>query len=537
MTADRSWVATRPAALITAWAPFQHRVFTVVWIATVVSNIGGWMYTAAAGWLMTTLTPNPLMVSLVQVANSLPVLIFAFPAGALADGVDKRKFLLLGETSIAVVSTLFAFLVWRRWVGPDSLLFFLFMIGAGGALTAAPWQAVVPDLVPKEHLAPAVALNSLGVNVSRAVGSALGGLMIAVLGISSPFWANGVSNAGVIGALLWWRSPPRPAVRLPAEPLMSAMRTGFRHARHNPRLRATLIRATAFFSCASAYWALLPLVARERIAGGPQLYGILLGVIGVGAILGALVLRRLRARLGNDHTVLLGSVGTALAISLFGIARDPYTALVASFVAGVCWVGVLATLNLSAQTALPDWVRGRGLAIYIMVFFGAMSVGSVLWGQLASWTGLLAAHLIAAAATVAGAVMTARWKVQHSTALDLTPSGHWPMPQPLSLQDASDGPVLVTVRYQVTAERRNEFLTAMEHLSHGRRRDGAYAWAIYEDLEHPGSMLETFTLDSWTEHLRQHERVTRADRDLQERIRKLTQHEPVVTHLISATKH
>jgi len=317
---------------------------------------------------------------------------------------------------------------------------------------------------------------------------------------------------------------------------MSAMRTGFRYARNNPRFLATLIRAIAFFSCASAYWALLPLVARERIAGGPQLYGILLGVIGLGAILGAMALRGIRARLGNDRTVLLGSVGTALAISLFGIARDPFTALLASLIAGACWVVVLATLNLSAQTALPDWVRGRGLAIYIMVFYGAMSVGSMLWGQLASWTGLLGAHLTAAAATVAAAFITERWKVQYSTAVDLTPSGHWPMPQPLALRDPSDGPVLVTVRYQVTAERRHDFLIAMDELSHGRRRDGAYAWAIYEDIEHPGSMLETFTLNSWTEHLRQHERVTRADRELQERIRTMTREEPVVTHFIFATE-
>jgi MFS family permease len=281
---------------------------------------------------------------------------------------------------------------------------------------------------------------------------------------------------------------------------------------------------------------LLPLVARERIAGGPELYGILLGVIGVGAILGALALRRIRARLGNDQTVLLGSVGTAFAITLFGIARDPFTALLASFIAGACWVGVLATLNLSAQTALPDWVRGRGLAIYIMVFFGAMSVGSVLWGQLAAWTGLLAAHLIAAATMVLAAVVTVRWKLQHSATLDLTPSRDWPVPQPLNLQDPSDGPVLVTVRYHVAAEQRSEFLSAMDHLSHGRKRDGAYAWAIYEDIEHPGTMLETFTLESWAEHLRQHERVTKTDRDLQHRIRQLTQDEPVVTHLISAAE-
>ena len=199
-------------------------------------------------------------------------------------------------------------------------------------------------------------------------------------------------------------------------------------------------------------------------------------------------------------------------------------------------MSVLATLNLSAQMALPDWVRGRGLAIYIMVFFGAMSVGSVLWGQLATWTSLFAAHMIAAATMLLAALITGRWKLQHAATVDLTPSRHWPVPEPLNLRDPSDGPVLVTVRYHVTSEHRSDFLAAMDHLSHGRKRDGAYAWAIYEDIEHPGSILETFTLESWAEHLRQHERVTKSDRELQERIRRMTQDEPVVTHLIAASK-
>jgi MFS family permease len=312
------------------------------------------------------------------------------------------------------------------------------------------------------------------------------------------------------------------------------MRTGFRYARHNPRLRATMIRATAFFTFASAYWALLPLVARQRIAGGAELYGLLLGVIGLGAILGALALHRIRARMGSDRTVALASIGTALAIVLFGLARTPLIALVASIIAGACWVSALATLNLSAQMALPDWVRGRGLAIYIMVFFGAMSVGSALWGQLAAWVGLINAHWIAAGTMLIAIPLSWPWKLQHSVAVDLSPSMHWPVPQALWLQDARDGPVMVTVEYHIAEENRRAFLLAVDHLSHGRRRDGAYAWAIYEDAQRPGRMLETFYLESWAEHLRQHERVTKSDRALQQAIRQLTQDEPAVTHFISA---
>jgi predicted MFS family arabinose efflux permease len=523
------------AQAVSAWSPFRHPVFSVIWTATVVSNIGSWMYTAAAGWLMTSLTTDPWMVSLVQVASNLPVLLFAFPAGALSDVVDKRKFLLVAEIATTVLSMLLAVLVWRGLVGPQTLLLFLFVIGIAGALTAPPWQAVVPDLVPREHLAPALALNSAGVNVSRALGSALSGVLIAGFGIAAPFWANGLSNAGVIGALAWWRPSQRPAGHLPNERLYAAMRTGYRHAANNPRLRSTLVRAAAFFVFASAYWALLPLVAREQIAGGPELYGLLLGVIGAGAIVGATQLRRVRALIGIDRTVLAGSLGTVLAMALYALARTPAFALAASFVGGASWVMVLASLNLSAQLALPDWVRGRGLAIYVTVFFGAMTLGSALWGQIAGWLGLANALWTASIGLLVAIPATWGWKLQHGKAMDLTPSLHWPAPSALLNPGPDDAPVMVTVEYHLADDNRRAFLSAMDHLSHERKRDGAYAWAIYRDSEHAGRYLETFYVESWTEHLRQHQRVTKADRELQEAIRRLTHGDPNVTHYILAS--
>ncbi len=261
------------------WSAFRHRTYTVIWIASVVANIGTWMYNAGSGWLMTSLNANPLIISLVQVATSLPMFLFAMPAGALADMVDRRRFLIFGETMTMIASTIFAALVWLHLVMPFSLLLFMFLIGAGSALTSPAWQAIVPQLVPAQDLAPAIAANSVGFNISRAVGPALGGLMIAVLGIAAPFWFNAISNMATVGALLWWRAPSRPAERLPAERLASAINTGLRYTRHNPHLRATLIRAVGFFMFGSAYWALLPLVARNQIAGGPALYGVLLGAI------------------------------------------------------------------------------------------------------------------------------------------------------------------------------------------------------------------------------------------------------------------
>jgi predicted MFS family arabinose efflux permease len=389
---------TPPAAPQAAspWSPFRHATFSVLWTATVVANIGTWMYNAAAGWLITTLSADPAVVSLVQVATSVPMFLFALPAGALADILDKRRLLLAVVAATTCVSTAIAALVSFDLVNPPVLLFFTFLLGAAAALTAPAWQAIVPNLVPRQNLAPAVAANSVGVNISRAVGPALGGLIIAGAGIAMPFWLNALSNIGIIAALLWWRSAPLPAHRLPAERFAGAIRAGFRHAMHNPHLQATLVRAVAFFLFASAYWALLPLVARHRIAGGPGLYGFMLGTIGAGAVAGAFILPWLRSKLGPDRVVAAGTIGTAAAMILFGLAREPAAGLTASALAGLSWIWVLASFNVSAQVALPDWVRGRGLAVFVTVFFGAISVGSALWGYVAGLFGLPEALLAAA---------------------------------------------------------------------------------------------------------------------------------------------
>jgi len=515
-------------------AAFRHRAFTVIWIATVVSNIGTWMYNAASGWLMVSLNSDALLVSLVQVATSLPMFLFALAAGALADIFDKRRFLIGVEVATTLLSALFAALVQFGAVTPGSLLLFMFLIGVGGALSAPGWQAVVPQLVPSQDLAPAVAANSVGINISRALGPALAGSIIGLAGIAAPFWLNAASNLGVIGALLWWRAPQRAANRLPAERFGSAMRTGFRHARHNPHLRSTLIRAVAFFLFASAYWALLPLVARDQIAGGPGLYGLLLGAIGAGAVGGAFALPWAKARLGPDRVVMSATIGTALALLLFAIARVPLLALIASILAGASWIAVLANLNVSAQLALPEWVRGRGLALFVTVFYGAMTLGSAVWGEVADIAGLPLTHLIAACGALLAIPLTRRWKLQTGAGVDLTPSMHWPVPVVTHQIDADRGPVLVTVEYRLAAGKdRRAFIAAMGRLAHERRRDGAYAWDMFEDTADTSIFLESFRVESWIEHLRQHERVTHADRVLQDQIHRLLAHAPTVRHLIT----
>lgn len=532
---DPPSVLPQPPASATAWAPFRHRTFTVIWTATVVSNIGGWMYNVASGWLMTNLDPDPFVVSMVQVANSLPMFLFAIPAGALMDIVDQRRFLIVGEVTVMVTSIVFATLVWLHLISPIGLLVFTFLGTVGSAFTFPAWQTVVAQLVPKQELPAAVAANSVGINVSRAVGPALGGVIVGAFGIAAPFWLDAFSNIGVIAALAWWRPPRTNGRRLPPEPFGSAVRTGFRHARYNAHLSATLIRAMGFFVFASAYWALLPLVARRQIAGGPELYGLLLGAIGASAVGGALLLRSLRAKWGADRLMAAATIATSAATALFAFARDPVTAVAASLIAGASWIAAVSSLNVSAQVALPEWVRGRGLAMYVTVMFGALTIGSALWGKIAAVAGLPAALVVAAVGAGISVPLSWRWKLQTGANVDFSPSMHWPDPVTSREVEPDRGPVLVTIEYRIDPNRRDEFLQALAEYSRARRRDGAYDWGIFEDPAVDGRFIESFRTDSWLEHLRQHARVTVADRLQEQAVRKFQLGDgPKTTHLIGA---
>jgi MFS family permease len=503
----------------------------VIWVATVISNIGTWMYNVASGWLMTSLDPNPLIVSLVQVANSLPMFLLAIPAGALVDSVDTRRFLAIGETAITLTSAVFAALVGAHLMTPDRLLLFSFLVTAGSAITAPAWQAVVSRLVPKSDLPAAVALNSVGINVSRAVGPAVGGFIVGTLGIVAPFWFDALSNIGVIAALLWWNPPRKKPEKLAREPFGTAMRIGIRHARYNTHLSATLIRASVFFLTASAYWALLPLVARRLAAGAPALYGILLAAIGAAAVASAFVLPNMQARWGADRLLRGATLVTAVATALFGAAPGPVTAVVASILAGVSWIGGVSSLNVSAQVALPEWVRGRGLAMYVTVMFGALAAGSALWGETAMLAGVSMALYLAAAVAVITVPLTLRWKLQTGAAVDFSPSMHWPQPVTLHEVEEDRGPVLVTIEYQIDPKNRETFLGALGRYAHQRRRDGAYDWRLFEDPAREGRFIETWLSDSWLEHLRQHQRVTNSDRAQEEALRRFQVGDsPKITH-------
>jgi len=523
-----------PPAPASPWGALQQRTFRWLWIATVVSNVGGWLYNAASGWLMTSLDGDPFVVSLVQVADSLPLFLFALPAGALADLTDKRRFILVLEVLTTVLCAVFATLVALNRATPAVLLLFIFLVGTLAAVETPAWQSITPLLVPQASLSSAIALNSIGVNISRVIGPALAGVIILGAGIAAPFWLNAVSNLGVIAVILWWRPPTRHPRALPPEHLSGAVRAGVRYARYHGTLRATLARALGFFLFASAYWALLPVLARTQLRGGATLYGVLLATLGAGAIAGAMVLPRLKARLGADRVLALGELGTALALVLFAVAHAAPLALLACLLAGAAWILALAVLNVSAQLALPEWVRGRGLAVYATVFFGTMSLGSACWGFLGSHLGLPSAHLIAAAGALLAVPLTWRWKLRGGADQDLSPSMHWPVPVLAEAVKGDAGPVLVSIEYRVDLQDREAFIAAVTRLARTRRRDGAFSWGVFQDTAHADRFVETFLVDSWLEHLRQHERFTRADQALADRVRSFAQEEPRVTHYIAA---
>lgn len=540
MTQDPSGSAPNAAAKPTPWAPFRHRAFTLLWTATLLSNIGTWMHDVGAGWLMTLLDPSPATVALVQAANMAPIFCFALFAGALADRFDKRKILLLVNVLLVLVISLMTVLVRAERMTPTLLVLFTFAIGSGAAFAAPAWQAVVPRLVPRETLSSALALNSLGINLSRAIGPAIAGVLITAVGIAAPFAVNALSCVVAAAALMLWRTAPDQGRRLPPEPLLASIGTGLRQAANNAPLKATLLRAGAFFLCASAFWALLPLIARDLPNGGSGIYGVLLACVGAGAVGGALLLPRWRQRVGTHRLAGAASLVLAVALALMAFAKHPYLAVAAALLGGLAWIATMVSLNLSAQASLPNWVRARGLAVFLMVFSGGMTFGSLLWGQLAQATSISTALLVAAVGAVLPLPLLSRVRLGQGEDLDLSPSMSWDQPVVAeTLEDAEDrGPVMVTVEYEIDPEDEKAFLDTLHRLSRARYGDGAHQWGIKQDAAEPNRWVEWFLLPSWAEHLRQHDRATHADEDLHAAAQQFHRGEgkPLVRHLIAPAR-
>lgn len=518
-----------------SFTPFHSRAFALLWTATLVSNIGTWMHDVAAAWLMTSLSPSPFVVSLVQAATTAAMALFALPAGALADLCDRRRLLIVITLTKFGLALALGALALLGLVSVWSLLLVTFLLGVGSALMAPVWQAVVPSLVPREILKSAVALNSAGINVARAIGPTLGGLIIVGAGAGVAFMLNAASELVILAALLAWTPAAAKSTRLP-EHFASAIVAGLRYAVHSPSLKIVLWRSAGFFLFAAAFWALIPLLVRNVLQADATMYGMAVGAVGVGAVIGALLLPRLDKRVSVNTLVAIGSLGMAGVLATLALLPMRGAVLSASLVAGLSWIWVLSSVNVAAQNALPDWVRGRGLSIYGMVFFGSMTLGALLWGAIASWWGVPAALMCSAAGMILGILVLHRKRLSSQTG-DLAPAGHWPEPMLARPVALDDGPVMVTIDYRIDPARSAAFVAAMHRLAEERRRDGAYQWGIMRDTADASRFTEYFLVDSWAEHERQHARITKSDADVQAEARSyhLDTEPPLVRHLIAAT--
>lgn len=516
-------VPDTPAAAsppVSPWSPLRHRVFRWLWIAAIASNIGTWMHEVGAGWLMTTLSSSPLWVSLVQTAGAAPMFALALPAGALSDIVDRRRFLIGVQFWMAAVACVLAACTYFGLMTPGLLLGLTLALGCGSALMAPAWAALTPELVPKPELQSAIALSSVGINVARALGPALAGLIVSTAGPWATFALNAVSFFGVIAVLAGWRREPAvPA--LPSERFFGALRAGWRYARSAPALHAVLVRAVGFFACASAGMGLLPLLVRRLPEGGAPVYGALLACVGVGAVAGAFGLPRLRERVPTDALVAGASVlyaGVLLALALVSSAWLLAPVMLAS---GAAWIAVLSSFQVAAQTAAPPWVRARALAVYMLAFNGAMAGGAALWGAVATHGSPSVALLAAAAGLLLLVPATRRYRLACAGAEDQSPSLHWPAPLGGDAIGHDRGPVLVTVEYTIAPAQAAAFVHAMQAVARMRRRNGAVSWGLFQDTDVPARWVEFFVDESWIEHLRHHGRVTRADAATEARVRAL----------------
>jgi MFS family permease len=505
-----------PGVSASPWSPFAYSVFRALWLATLVSNIGTFMQSVGAAWLMTSLSTSAVMVALVQAASIFPLFLLSLPAGALADIIDRRRLLLATQAWMMVAASLLAALTLMGRISPWTLLTFTFLLGLGAAMNAPAWQAIVPELVPRSELTKAISMNSAGFNLSRAVGPALGGAIVAAAGAGFTFVLNAVSFLGVMIVLYQWRRPAVDAA-LPAERMVAAIKTGLRYVRHSPGLKAVLWRTGVFIVFTSSLWALLPLVVRYEMGGSSADYGILLGCFGAGAVAGAAFMPRLQRLLPVE--VLLQAMSAIAAAMIAVTALVPHlAALVAAMVfSGASWLVMLSLFNVAIQIAVPGWVRARVLAVYMLVFAGGLSAGSAAWGAVATRQGLKAALLYSAGGLlILGLLVAVRYRVTLDEESDLTPSLHWPEPHLILEPRPEHGPVLVTLEYLIDTRRAREFARAMRALSVIRRRDGAIRWGLFQDTAEPARFLETFIVETWIEHRRQHERMTVADRAVEE---------------------
>ena len=494
-----------------AWAPLGLPTFRMLWFVWFAATVCQWMNDVAAAWLMTSLTTSPTIIAMVQTASSLPVFLLGLPSGALADIVDRRRYFITTQFWVAATASLLAVATITGALNATLLLVLVFLNGIGLAMRWPVYAAILPELVPRHMLPSALGLNAVAVNGSRVLGPLVAGAIIAWAGNQYVFALNFAISLAAGLMLLRWKRETKPSV-LPGERFLGAMRLGWQYVRESPRMRDALWRTSAFFLHAAAIFALLPLVARRLGTGDAHVYTLLLASMGVGAILAASQLPRLRGRFNRDQVSGIGSL--LMAVSTAGVAIAPTASLAAPamLLAGVAWIMCANAMTTAAQLALPDWVRARGMSIYQMAIMGGSAIGAVIWGKLADLTSVPVSLGVTAASLVVATLLTRHRTLEGIE--DLTPTHPFQEPIPAHPVDPREGPVMVTIEYFIDPQRAEQFDDVMAETRSSRLRAGAVSWGLFEDIEHPGRYVEYFACDSWADYLRRFDRFTAADEQL-----------------------
>lgn len=544
---DAPPAATTPTP--SGFAPLRIALFRDRWIASTVSSVGTWMQDTAGTWLMTALTTSPLLIALMQTAASLPVLILGLLAGATADIFDRRRLLIFWQVWMLASVAILAVLTFLGHVSPWALLAFTFLLNIGSAMNNPAWQAIIPELVPRELIPDTVSLNAASNNLARAVGPALGGLMVAAFkrtdtGAGSVFLLNSLSFAGVIYVLVNWKRIPLFKSALPSERIAGSIRSGLRYVRYAPSLRSSLIRAFTYTFFISAIWSLLAVVAARDLHQGALGYGILNGSLGVGAVIAATQLPRIRRRVSADRIIAVSTLYNVCTLLILAFVRSPYIIVPVLVLSGSAWTSTMSTLNTSVQLSVPAWVQARALGTYLMTFQGGMALGSILWGFIAEHSSTPAALTTAACGLLVTFPLVYRFRILQGPLPDHTPY-QWkrPAPQlaPFLDTDSPDaaalaGPVRISIEFRIPLGNYAAFTHAIHQLRDVRLRDGAIRWGIYRDAANPEHLNETFIMESWLDYLRSRERVTAADEQIRQNVWALHENAapPRITHQIYA---
>ena len=511
-------------AKLNGFEPLGVPLFRNLWLASIVSNLGGWMQDTAGTWLMTVLTTSPLLIALMQTAASLPVVILGLLAGATADIFDRRRLLIFWQAwmlaAVAILSVLTFFDIISPWI----LLILTFLLNIGAAMNSPAWQAIVPEVIPRAQLPDAISLNSAGFNLARALGPALGGLAIALYarattGAASVFLLNSLSFVGVILVLYRWQRNPHFKSALPAERIRGSVRAGIRYMRYAPMLQAAFMRTLIFTLFVSAVWALLAVVARDDLHQGAMGYGILNGSMGFGAVIGATSLPRVRRVLSADAIIASATAVFVSTLTVLALVKVPLIIIAVLITAGFAWTSAMSTLNLAVQVSVPAWVQARALGAYQMIFAGGMALGSVIWGFIAEHVSTSKSLMCAAGGLAVTLPLSLRFHVLRGVQPDFSPHRYaLPAPTLASEREDSDGPVRVSIDYRIDPADYAAFTKAIHQLRDVRLRDGAIRWGVYQDASDPGHLNETFITESWLEYLRQRERFTASDLAIRERV-------------------